>query len=136
VDASPTKTADYHKADLYDEQLIPCPECEAEYNIPAVRRGPSVVMYTSSEYRVLCLSCWHKGPSKRTSKGAVESWNKTETPLHTRLRRKREALGWTGEEAAEKAGLCRRTVYRAESGRVQPTKETAKKLTEALGLEI
>lgn len=135
VDASPTRTTETHKADLFDEQLIPCPECGAEFNIPAVRRGPSVVMYTSKAYRALCLSCWHRGPSKTTAKGAVESWNSTETPLHIRIKRKRESLGWTGLELAEKAGLAGNTIYRTESGRVQPTKQTTEKIFEALRME-
>jgi DNA-binding XRE family transcriptional regulator len=124
----------YQRIILSNEKLKPCPECGAEFNIPSVRLGPAMLTLSAREYRVRCLSCWHRGATKATINGAIEAWNAREVPLHIRIRRRREALGWTGRDLANKAGVCDDTVYRMESGRVNITNKNKEKLIEALGL--
>ena len=54
--------------------------------------------------------------------------------LGLRVRELRRSLGWTLEEAANRAGLARSTLSKIENGQMSPTYEALKKL--ALGLAI
>ncbi len=54
--------------------------------------------------------------------------------LGLRVRELRRSLGWTLEEAAQRAGLARSTLSKIENGQMSPTYDALKKL--ALGLAI
>ena len=50
------------------------------------------------------------------------------------IRERREALGWTQEELAKKAGLLQSHISRLEIGMHAPTKNTIDRLAKALGV--
>jgi predicted transcriptional regulator len=49
-------------------------------------------------------------------------------------RKRRHELGLSAKELSEKTGLCMESIYRAETGQVQPTKVTVAKLEVGLGM--
>lgn len=56
-------------------------------------------------------------------------------PKLTRLRAVRERAALTQQELADKSGLNRSTVIRAESGQDVPFPRTVRKLAQALGVQ-
>jgi len=115
-----------------DDQLIPCPECHAEYNIPGTRLGPTTLGYTQNSQRVVCLNCGHKGKTAKTQQGAMENWNSGQTGNNIRILRK--AAGLTQQELADLAGLEVKTVWNLESGKRSGSNATRGKIAGALGV--
>ena len=56
--------------------------------------------------------------------------------LGNRLREKREAVGWTQAELAERIGVSRKTVNTVENGVFIPSTVVALKLAGALGCAV
>ena len=53
-----------------------------------------------------------------------------------RLRKAREARGWSQARLVNESGVGVATVSRAENGRFEPRQETARRLAEALGVRV
>ena len=60
----------------------------------------------------------------------------TEHGVGRRVRRYRDALGWTQSQLASRCGLAAATVSRVERGLERPSARTAVALAEALGVEV
>jgi transcriptional regulator with XRE-family HTH domain len=56
--------------------------------------------------------------------------------LGLRVRELRRSLGWTLEEAAQRAGLARSTLSKIENGQMSPTYEALKKLAGGLSISV
>jgi transcriptional regulator with XRE-family HTH domain len=56
--------------------------------------------------------------------------------LGERVRELRRSLGWTLEEAANRAGLARSTLSKIENGQMSPTYEALKKLAGGLAISV
>ncbi len=56
--------------------------------------------------------------------------------LGERVRELRRSLGWTLEEAANRAGLARSTLSKIENGQMSPTYEALKKLAGGLAITV
>ncbi|MFN3575603.1 MAG: helix-turn-helix domain-containing protein [Tabrizicola sp.] len=56
--------------------------------------------------------------------------------LGERVRELRRQLGWTLEEAANRAGLARSTLSKIENGQMSPTYEALKKLAAGLSISV
>ncbi|TAG17466.1 MAG: XRE family transcriptional regulator [Rhodobacterales bacterium] len=56
--------------------------------------------------------------------------------LGLRVRELRRSLGWTLEEAANRAGLARSTLSKIENGQMSPTYEALKKLASGLAISV
>lgn len=56
--------------------------------------------------------------------------------MHNRVREKREAMGWTQLQLAERMGVSRKTVNTIESGALNPSTFITLKLGRALDVPI
>lgn len=117
-----------------DSRLSPCENCGSEHNDIGRRRGPSLLMFSTTTYRVVCLACWHKGKSGRTQDTAIRNWNSGAE--HTALQATRKAQGLSVERLADIAGVSSNTIWRAENGQSQPSKPTKRKIATALGVAV
>lgn len=59
----------------------------------------------------------------------------TKIEIGQRIRQEREALGWSREDLASKAGVAHKTIERIEGGGVQPRRATLRVIEDALSLE-
>ncbi len=62
--------------------------------------------------------------------------NPTSLDLGVRLRELRTERGWSLDEAAERIGLSRSSLYKIEKGKMSPTFEALRKLSEGFGLDL
>jgi DNA-binding XRE family transcriptional regulator len=113
-----------------DQNLIPCPECHAKYNIPGRRKGPTCLGFTQAQQRVVCLNCFHKGKPARTQKGANENWNSGNSENH--IRALRLAAGLSQPKLAELAGVHETTISNLERGVYYGSNATRGKIARAL----
>ena len=119
---------------LKDTDLSPCPECGALYNIPFQRLGPTRLMYTDRQFRVICLSCWHKGKFARTLQGAVDNWNNRVN--NSKLKEYRLKAGLSQAKLAEMCDIGSSTISCYEIGQSTPSQERKEKIAKGLGVNV
>ncbi len=115
----------------YGEKLTDCDSCGATPWESSRRLGPTVLRYSDTEVRVVCLICYHKGRSARTPDKAVNYWNSgvgSGRRGNKKLVAYRKKTGLSLEAFAELAGLSADTVRRVEIGQTTPTAKTRRKL--------
>jgi DNA-binding XRE family transcriptional regulator len=119
-----------------DQNLKPCHSCGAKYNIPGIRRGPTILMFSKNAYRVDCLAekCKHRGKMERTCENAIISWNKQVKP--GKLRELRKQRGLSQVALGDLAGIGYTAISKIEMGKQVPTEYMLTKLSKALGVDI
>lgn len=91
------------------------------------------------DYYLLCLDKLRQsviimnGIFMRSERGRPAEKDGKETAFGQWLKAKREALGWSSEQAAERFGLSQSMVSLYERGVRSPKRETALRIGEALG---
>ena len=114
-----------------DDKLKDCPKCHAKFCLPGVRPGPTILLYSAKDYRVVCVSCWFMSQMANSKKKAVEYWNNGITD--SSLRKARIKLGLSQSMLSKLSGVTPNQISLYELGKSMPTKKTKSKLERVLG---
>ena len=117
-----------------DRELIPCPGCDAEYNIPGRRPGPTCITFSERKHGIVCLSCWRHGLPGKTQDEAIDNYNAGKIKIN--IKKRREALGLTINEVSKIAGVGPASWKEWESGKRSYTEYSRRKIARALGVEM
>ena len=122
-----------------DSNLRSC-ICGAEYCIPSIRLGPTLLTFADKEHKVVCLNCQVKSTKATTKSKAVENWNKQMTGekwCGQRLRIWRTNQGLSQRELGDMTGVSPTTISHIEIGRRRnPDPRTREKIFETVGFEL
>ena len=113
-------------------KLIACPECGSEYCLSGIRTGPATLLYTSNYYRVVCLTCWHKGCKGTTEQKAIDNWN--QQVAAGRLKELRLKAGLSQAKLSELAGIGYTAISNIERGIRVPSENVRTRLAAVLGV--
>lgn len=116
-----------------DIQLIPCPKCNANPNVIARSKGPTVLYFCYHLYQVVCLVCYHRSRPGKTDDEAIKNWNKDHT---TGLLYFRKQLGLTRAEVADLTGFQENTIRRIEDRKSRGSKPTRRKIAAVLNVRV
>jgi DNA-binding XRE family transcriptional regulator len=116
-----------------DNRLVDCHDCGVPYNDPGRRRGPTLLMFNSNLYQVVCLACYHRSRPGNSQEDAIEFWNLGD---QSGLAFHRERMGYSQEELAVVAGMQVATIQRMEQKLSGGSKQTKKMLASVLGVTV